>query len=344
MIELVGKLRKVEDVDRKNLRTVSYSKLDTLESCTRKYDSKYNKKLYAEQNAIHLDIGTLCHKILEIKGRMKIAGDDVDYEYLKSIFKDGVQEITDKGQAMIIGTEAIKQKYGFEKWFEPDNASGMNYEQKCEVFLNKVLPNAIEDKNWKCFATEMRFEFVYRYGTDNAKEVIIMGFIDRVDIYEDETNGVHFAVCDYKTSKKRFDDKKMATPLQQVIYNIGLFEKYGILPELNLYEFILINERQCGCTKGYLKRAVKKLDKLLNKIDELEAANNYPPSPTPLCHWCDYCATNPDADERYKHVCDYYSLWTPENKTFEVHRKWGEVDGWDKPVKKNSKTERKLIF
>ena len=70
-----------------------------------------------------------------------------------------------------------------------------------------------------------------------------------------------------------------------------------------------------------------------------ELGSNYlQPKPSPLCHFCDYCITNTNADPWNNMLCDYYSLWTREKKTFEVNKKWqppivddggDELEGWD---------------
>lgn len=319
---LEGKLRDVTEEDKKKLRKISYSKMDLFGTCSYQFDLKYNKKNYPEQIAIHLDLGTLCHKVLEIKGDMKARGVEVDYKYLLSVLERGIIEETDKGKEVVIGLADIKKKHGFEKWFEADNKSGMNYEEKVKLFTEQIIHNEIEDEDWTCFGTELSFEFVYKYGENedgSPKEIIIHGFIDRVDV-DNAEEPTKYRVVDYKTSKQSFDVKKLPTPLQQCIYGIALYQLTGVLPEEYEYSFILINERQKACTKGYLKRVVKKLDKILNDIDSAEKDNIYKPSPTPLCYWCSFCKNNPDAARTHNTLCPYYSLWTPTNKSFSVNQ------------------------
>ena len=333
---LNNKIRKVTEEDKKKLTRVSYSKLDVLESCPYKFKLKYIDGNYANATSIALELGTLCHKVLELKGRYKMENRPVDYDYLKEVLENGITEKTEKGEEVILGVNVLRKKY-FDIWYVPDNASGMNYEEKINLFLNIVLLGEMEDEDWAVYATEMPFSFIYRYGgtDEDPKEVIVSGFIDRVDVNVDEKK----KVVDYKTSKKPYDSKHLPTPLQQVIYGIALYCIENDLPVSYEYSMILLNIRQEACTKGYLNRAIKKLDKLLGNMDEYKNSGEYVPKPTPLCYWCDFHGNSPLADVQFKGLCDYYSLWTPTNKTFENNKEYQE----------NSKTVtkvvgRKLIF
>lgn len=347
--ELLLKIRKVEDADRGKLPTVSFSKLDLLESCNHKFKLRYVDKNYSKSSAIHFDLGNLAHKVLEIKGRWIINKEPIDYEQLKNIMLEGIEEKTSKGSEKIVGINEIRKQY-FEDWYTPDNKSGTNYEEKVDLFMNKVMYESMEeDPLTTPKETELPFEFVYQYGVDgsgNVKEAIIHGFIDRVDsisiVDEDtgEITGEAIGVVDYKTSKKVFDDSKIKTPLQMVIYGLSCLHIYGEIPERYTYKFVFIDESQDACSKGYMKRGVKKLDSLLNQIDELEVSGEYIPKPTPLCYWCDFASHTPNADPNLKHMCPYYSLWTPTNRSFATNQPY--VVGQE--ASKEAPVVRKLIF
>ena len=335
---LKEKVRPFDAEKDKDLPQMSYSRLDTGANCLMKYNLKYIQKQSAPQDSIALSLGTLCHKVLELKARFIIDKEDVDYKFLEHVLFNGIEETTDKGSEYIQGVEQIKKHFGYEIWYEPDNASGINYEEKIHKFRTEIIPNYLNDiSEWKPFETEMRFDFVYNYGTkENPKEIHFFGFIDIAfkKLFQDILS---IKVGDYKTSKKVFDKVKVTTSLQHFIYGLAIYVKYGILPEKYEYFFVLINEFQMANTKGYLERGLKKLDKILNTLDLAQKDKEYKPSPSPLCYWCDYCYTNPNAVEPYKNLCKFYSLWKPSNKTYLVNQKWEDRN-------KIIKAKRKFVF
>lgn len=342
---LKNKIRLATEEDlNKGLFTVSYSKLDLFEQCSRKYKLKYIDKNFGNSDSIALRTGNCAHKVVELKTRSLMNNKKVDYEYLEKVFYEGITEETDKGTEVIMGINEIKKIF-FDDYYAPDNASGMNYVQKCDLFMNTVIKEELENDGWIPVAAELPFNFVYTYETGNGekKEVLIHGFIDSVR-GKDFVDGkpTKLKVVDYKTSKKIYDDKKMATPLQQIIYGFALYSMYGFLPEEYEYSFIFINERQQACTKGYVNRGIKKLDKIFNQILAEEVHKTYAPSPTPLCHWCDFCATNNDADTKTKDLCPYYSLWTPNDKTFAVNKEFDALN--DLKAEGFKAAKRRLIF
>ena len=170
------------------------------------------------------------------------------------------------------------------------------------------------DTKWEPYLFEHPFEFVWN---DRA---IIKGFIDRIDIYNDE-----YKVLDYKTNKKVFEKTKLATSLQFGIYALALLNEFNKLPVQSVYRFILLDDKQEALTKGWEKRLIKTMDGIFDKI---EANNNdeiWVPKSSPLCYWCNYCKNNPDAKE-HKNECEYFSLWTPDNKCFAVNKEFVEVN------------------
>lgn len=59
-------------------------------------------------------------------------------------------------------------------------------------------------------------------------------------------------------------------------------------------------------------------------MDEMEIKGEYPPKPTPLCYWCPFHSTSPNADPKFSGLCQYHSLWTPEKKSFAVLNPYGQ--------------------
>lgn len=322
-----GKVRAVTEADRGVLPRLSYSGLEVFKNCPYQFNLKYGEKKFTKETTLALELGSLCHLILELKCNYIKAGKHVDYDYLHFILKYGSIDTNEKTKEHILGVDELKRKY-FEEWYEPDNASGMTYEEKMEVF-KKVLKEEMNHASiWHPIYAELPFEFVYK------DRVIFNGFIDRIDI--NIFGG--FRTVDYKTSKKQFESAKVVTSLQFGIYAMAIYQEFGQIPVSFLYRFILLDEDQMAMTSGWEKRLEKTLDNLLDKIDKCKKSGIWLPKPSPLCHWCNYSVTNPKAYE-FKNDCEYYSLWTPENKVWAVNKRYNALDnaskkGDNKEVKK----------
>ena len=279
-----------------------------------------------------MEIGTILHKALELKGQMKMSSLEVDYDYLKKVVSEGFDEECDRSDKHILGISELKEKY-FEDFYIPDNKSGMNYEEKIEIFNEEVLPTRMESTIWVPIATEQKFELVY------DDRVAIHGFIDRVD-KNIETG--ELKITDYKSSKAVFPDKDVKTPMQHIIYDLACMVLYDKPADVHEYDFILIDKIQEACSSGYLKRGINKLNKLLDSMDEMSEKGEFPPKPSPLCFYCPYHSTSPNADPMYSGLCQYHSLWTPENKTFATLNPYGQSEYFE--PKKEIKSQRKLVF
>ena len=323
MQELLNRIRPVTDDD-KNLPVFSYSKMEVFKNCPLQYRYKYIEKKYSQDTSIALEFGSLCHYVLEQKGKMIVSGETVDYEKLNDILMNGVTETDEKTKEELLGVNQLKRKY-FEVWHEADNASGASYDEKIKLF-DKVLHEEMEDTDWKPTYFEKPFEFVW----DN--KVVLKGFIDRID-----TKNGQYRTVDYKTSKKVYEQSKLATSLQFGVYALAILNEFGVLPIESEYRFILIDDKQYALTKGWESRLIKAMDKVFGDIEASEKKSVFVPKPSPLCHWCNFCQTNPEATI-YRNECEYFSKWTPTQKTFEVNKKWNALENI------NTAPKRKLVF
>ena len=323
MQELFNRIRPVTEDD-KNLPVFSYSKMEVFKNCPLQYKYKYIEKKYSQDTSIALELGSLCHYVLEQKGKMIVSGETVDYEKLNDILMNGVTETDEKTKEELLGVNQLKRKY-FEVWHEADNASGASYDEKIKLF-DKVLHNEMEETDWKPTYFEKPFEFVW----DN--KVILKGFIDRID-----TKDGQYRTVDYKTSKKVYEQSKLATSLQFGVYALAILNEFGVLPIESEYRFILIDDKQYALTKGWENRLIKAMDKVFGDIEASEKKSVFVPKPSPLCHWCNFCQTNPEATI-YRNECEYFSKWTPTQKTFEVNKKWNALENI------NTAPKRKLVF
>ena len=330
-----GKVRSVANADRGVLPRLSYSGLEVYKTCPFQYNLKYGEKKYSKDTTLALELGSLLHKIEEERVKYVIVGQPIDYDNLEFILKYGTVETDSKTREHILGLDELKRKY-FEEWYTPDNVSGMTYEEKMEVFKKSMYHEMEDTSIWRPVYTELPFELVYK------DRVIFNGFIDRVDqnIYGS------FRTVDYKTSKAIYKSDKIATSLQFGIYALAIYQMFGRIPISFLYRFILIDESQKAMTKGWEKRLERTLDNTLDKIDQNKKSGIWIPKPSALCAWCNFSMTNPKAHE-FKGDCEYYSLWTPENKDWRVNKRYNALDKASKKVDNNNTIlngGRKLIF
>jgi len=313
-----------------NLEKISYSKISTFEQCPRQFYLKYELKKRSNAASLPLEIGTITHHGKELVGLALMDNKKPDYEAIRGAVMSGftgtekpvfnedgeqlnIDELTGITKAVaVLGVDELRNKYFFD-WMEKCNKSGMTYDEKLKIYFDNIH-NLENEDGWNVVACELEFDFPYK------GKFRLHGFIDRVDKNADDD----YRVLDYKSSKKVFDEKYTKTPLQMFIYTLAVESVYGKIPIEHLYDFMLIGEMQNVCSKGYYKRGETKLLKLWEELEACRQSGIWKPKPSPLCHWCDYCETNPNAEAALKRECQYYSLWTPANKTFEVKKKFDE--------------------
>lgn len=302
-----------------NIEYFSFSKLEKFDQCPYAYKLRYEDKNFSQASSLAMELGTLAHKCKELIALDLIAGRKPDYGYIKEILYNGYDVEEDDVKCVsnnvehICGVNELKEKYPFD-WLEADNKSGKTYDQKIEIFIEH-LSDMEKDLKWKPFAVEVPFEVEFC-------GKVIKGFIDKIDFDKDE----NFRIVDYKTSKAIFDDSKVKTSMQMFIYDMAVRKMYDKEPVEHIFDFIFLGKKQLACSKGFYVRGEKKLIKWFDEIDKCKETGDFIPKPTPLCHWCDFCETNTNADPNMKFLCQYHSLWTPSNKVFDVAQEYKKKD------------------
>lgn len=303
----------------------SYSKLEVSDQCPLKYKFTYVDGKRSEESTLPLEIGGLTHKGKELWGEALRTNKEPDFDYINYVMLNGIevweiknvngQEVKNEVVEDLLGIKDLKSKY-FESFMAPCNKSGMNYDEKLKIYFNALYTEDLSDSEWQVLAVEDNFQFVFE------NRCILHGYIDRIDVNKNRD----LRVVDYKTSKEVYDEKKLATPLQMFIYGLACEKIYKKLPLEYVYEFIFLGKKQNACTKGYYERGKKKLNSLLDKIDKYAETGEYVPKPSPLCRWCPYSKNTVAIDKELNGLCEYYSLWTPNNKNFAVNKKWESVN------------------
>ncbi len=317
----------------------SYSKLNTFQSCGFKYKLTYVDGHYIYTDSLASELGSTLHKCEEYMFNELRFGRQIDYEKVKDMFLNIKIDKKDKfdTEGGIYGINILKEKYKEDFYKVDDN--GQSYFTKTLDYLNFGMHRLEEylkaNPDLEPFDCE-------KYVCYNYNGHVIGGFIDRI-FYNRKTG--EYIIEDIKTKGKPFKDEELITPLQLVIYTIGLHECLDIpYDKIScVYDLPILGIRQSAGTKGYVARGKAKLEKIFDGI----AKGDWTPSPTPLCHWCSYCPTNPEQTEEAKNLCPYYSLWTRENKTREVSHKWRGMEFIEEDlsdeIAKHSKSKPKKL-
>lgn len=301
----------------------SYTKLSTYDGCPFKFYLKYKKGMFLFSDSCASMYGSLVHYILEQEANCIKRGEEIDYDRLKQIFTiSGAR--SNKASENIYSISDIRDMFP-EDWNNNDTKSGMTYEEKANDFLNVGIydfPKFMEENpNLHIIGAEVPFNFEHR-------DYIFNGYIDL--LLQDKSTG-EYIIWDIKTKDHEFDEKDLKTPLQFVCYCAALRKRYGTdIAVTCYYSLPVIHKLQAAGTKGFEKRGITKINKILDSIESEE----YEPNPTPLCYWCEFSNTNPSVTEEGKNVCPYYSLWTKDHRTFECKLKWTGIKNYEKQKKK----------
>lgn len=305
---------------------MSYSKINNYDQCHWKYYLTYKENHFFFGESLAADFGVLVHyceqKIFETLKK----GEPVDYEQIKKDFNDinipkKDRFDTDGG---IFGVNILKEKYKKE-FYEPNNM-GQSYYSRGLDYLSTGMYR-IEDylkanPDIYPFAAEKYFSITF-------EGFNFSGHIDRI-YYNEKTD--EYIIEDIKTKTKLFKDDELVTPLQFVIYCIGLNEGLDIPYEKMScrYDLPFMNTKQDAGSKGFITRGITKLKKLINKMN----SEDWEPSPSPMCYYCPYCNNNPEQPEGAENLCPYYCLWKPDEKTMQTASKWNGFDSHSEVLKK----------
>ncbi len=297
---------------------MSYSKANTYEQCPWKYYLTYVLGNYFFTDNIASEFGTLVHFIEQTIFNTIKEGKEIDYEKMKEDFQNINIPKKDKWdtEGGIFGINILKEKYK-KDFYEPDSMGQSFYSRSLDYMaigmyrLEKYLK---DNPQLTPFAAE-------KYFSITLDGYVFSGHIDRI-FYD--TSSDTYIIEDIKTKTKSFKDNELTTPLQFLIYCVGLHESLEIEYE-NMsckYDLPFLNMKQDAGTKGFIKRGLTKMHKILESINQ----HMWEPSPSPLCYYCSYCNQNPNQPEGAENLCPYYCQWTPDDKTLEVVYKWEGMD------------------
>jgi hypothetical protein len=280
----------------------SYSRIDSYAQCGFKYKLRYVDKHYVSTDSLATELGTVIHETEETIAEAIKAGTPINYISLKN-------------KLILAGIE-LAHKYP-DTWTSEDK-SNRTYQQKLYEYLRSGIYRLenflLANGHLSVVATEKEFEFDHN-GT------IFHGFIDRI-LYDSRNN--KYIVQDIKTYAVPVEKKNLEAPLQFVVYVQAMKGLYGVTADQVecSYDLPFCNLTQRAGSPDFMTKGLDRLDSLLTSISEQDFA----PKPSPLCHWCEYCPTNPNQAPEAKNLCPYHSLWTKTNKTQAVASRWAGLD------------------
>ena len=303
----------------RHTRKESYSSLSLFSQCPYNYYLKYVKGNYSDKSTIPLEIGSLIHGVMEEKKR---PDNFLQKEKLLELFKTGKK--CENAMDSFIGIEEIQDKY-LEDFLKAGRKSGLTYNQKLTHF-HKRIDNEDEngvwekDREWNTLAVEFPFEI-------KCHGVSICGKIDLVEINKEG----RLRITDYKTSDTCFEESKLKSPLQMYIYALACKQYFNKYPVEFVYDLILLGRYQYAMGDNWEKLGERELKRIIGKLLVAYETEEFCVKPSPLCYWCVYNKDGLVQDDKTRLLCDFYSLWTPEDKTWSVNKKWEK----DKNMKQN---------
>lgn len=277
-----------ENTDNKILERFSYSKISTYKQCAFKYLVKYKEKNFIYSANIATDFGSLVHSIEEDIAIAIQTGISINYIKLKNKF--------------IIECRKLAQRYPTE-FFSKDK-SDRTYQEKMYLYLESAiyrLERFMQQRpELRIIGIEQKFDYDY----DGVHS--FNGSIDRA--FQNINTG-DILIQDIKTWSVPAQNNDLKAPLQFAVYMMAAEKLWGVpIEKIKCeYDLPLCDITQPALSNDILSESRPVLDKLFSGIRN----ENFKPTISALCHWCEYNPlTNPSIIEtKPEAVCPYFSTW-----------------------------------
>jgi hypothetical protein len=278
----------MEEIENKPLQKFSYSKVSCFKSCAFKYFLKYQEKNFIDSSSIATEFGTLVHETEERIAKALKNELPINYIALKNNF--------------IIESRKLALKYPND-FYKPDK-SGRTYREKVYLYLDSAIYRLEKflkaNPNLVIIGIEQKFEYDY----DGVHS--FNGSIDRAFL---NTATSEILIQDIKTWPVPAQTSELKAPLQFAVYMMAAqqlwdtpFDKIKCEYDLPLCDIV-----QPALSDNIVEEGKIVLDKLFKGIQD----ENFKPTVSALCHWCEYNPlTNPSILEtKPEAVCPYFSTW-----------------------------------
>jgi len=255
----------------------SHSRLSSYEKCPLSFKYKYIDKIRVPfEKTVEIHLGKVAHEALE---------------WLYREIKDG-ERIPSLDEVLIIYREQWNKKWD-------DNIKIVRNNMNKEDYFNKGLQFLIDYYMKHKPFSDNTIDIEKRVFIDIDKEgkYKMQGFIDRL-VYNLEKG--HYEVHDYKTSNSLPLPETIEKDRQLALYSIAIKDAFGYDKEVVLvWHYLAFNRRiESRRTNEQLENLKSEIIDLIN---EIETAEDFPPSKSALCNWCEY-----------QSICP---LWNPDPPT-----------------------------
>jgi len=257
----------------------SHSKLSTFEQCPYKYKLRYIEKIIPEiEKSIEAHLGTCVHYALEwvykeVLNKKIPTLDEVIVVYSEKWNDEEVENFL-----------IVKKEFTSKDYFEKGLKFIIDYYSKNHPFEDGTV--------------ELEKEVKINLGNST-----IIGYIDRLSLGEEEIQ-----IHDYKTANSIPSKEKIETDRQLALYSIAIKEKYGKDKKVKLVWHYLAHN--LDITSSRTEEQLENLKKdILELIDKIEKAKEFPKCESVLCNWCEYknicCGEKKEIEKDYPTVSKY---------------------------------------
>ena len=272
----------------KPLERYSYSKISCYRSCGMKFFLKYKEKNHIYSANIATEFGSLVHEIEESIAKAVVDNTSINYIALKNKF--------------IIESRKIAQKYPTE--FFTRDKSNRTYQEKMYLYLESAIYRLEkylqQHPELKIIGIEQKFDYDY----DG-----IHSFNGSIDRAFQNINTGEILIQDIKSWAVPAQNSDLRAPLQFAVYMMAA-EKLWDVPLNKIkceYDLPLCDITQAALSEDIVSESRPVLDKLFRGIHD----ENFKPTVSALCHWCEYNPLNNPSilDTKPEAVCPYFSTW-----------------------------------
>ena len=204
--DLKIKNEKLKEFRKENKKIISFSMLNTIETCFRQYKFLYVDKIVGEKENIYTYLGSLAHSLIEKLYRNEITNEEAVEEWLDKV---------------------TNCEYYFVKYTRAENVdTRKEMEEKNKLYEENYNKNMVHyfdnfrKMDYVDFIQEekVHFEISKFFKNDMFKDYIFSGIIDFIGINEDGT----IDIIDYKTSTMYKGEKLKLHSYQLILYAICL--------------------------------------------------------------------------------------------------------------------------